>query len=120
MMNPAVIQNQGDFPIWIGGENILRKSNNRYSIGSFFFSMVHLPGFIVNCSKQFGSFMFALRRHFTLSAARELIVLKCLIRANHRFVFKEQMSNFFGFYLLFKLSKGVLFEKRLGFVIGFS
>lgn len=110
MIDPVVVQNQGDFPTWIRGEKILKKSNKGCGISLFFFPVMHLPGLIINRTEQLGSLVVTVRWHFTLSATRKPIVLQRLIGSDHQSVFKEQMINFFRFNLFLERCKGVLFE----------
>lgn len=100
------------------GEKILKKSNKGCCVSLFFFPVMHLPGFIINRTKQLGSFVFAVRWHFALFATRKPIVLQGLIGANHGFVLKEQMVDYFSLHLLLEIYEGMLFEQDLGVLVG--
>lgn len=93
LVNPCIIQYHYDFSSRVLPQNPLQKTEEGRCIIYSFFCADVLPGFIIQGTNQFDSFVLAKTRDFPLVIAEKPSTTDHLVIRDHRFVLEQDMMG---------------------------
>ncbi|MNE74987.1 hypothetical protein D3C80_1711050 [compost metagenome] len=101
-MDTSIVQHHSDLSGRVFGEKRYQEVLECLCIIRFTFLVKHFSRCIVQCPKEFGALMLAIRFDLALVPSRKPVILQGLVGADHGFIFKEQVIDLSVHELFFK------------------